>query len=90
MEKGVKLANGIVTPKAIGWFQAILANLGKENVYLKSGMTVGHLRSIDKLMVTSLMPSPKVVRPKNPPQDLEWNIGPNLTEGQRVEVLSLL
>ena len=77
-EKGVKLANGIVTPNASGRFHAILANLGHDNVCLRLGMTVGHLTSMDKATVTSLMPSPKAVRPKTPPQDLEWNIGPNL------------
>ena len=34
-EKGVKLANGIVTPKATSRFQAILGNLGNENICLK-------------------------------------------------------
>ena len=82
-EKGVKLANGIVTPKASGRSQAILANLGHENVCLRRGMTVGHLTSMDKATVTSLTPSPIAVRPKTPPQDLEWNIGPDLTAEQR-------
>ena len=58
-------------------------------------MTVGHLTSMDKVTVTSLTPSPKppakkAFWPNTTPQDLEWNIGPNLTTEQREEMLTLL
>ena len=89
-EKGVKLANGIVTPNATGEFQAILANLGNDQVCLKRGMTVGHLTAMDNATVTSLKPSPKAGRPEPFLQDLDWNIGPNLTEDERRAMLTLL
>ena len=94
-KKGMKLTNGIVTPNATSRFQAILANLGNDKVCLKRGMTVGHLTLMDKVMVTSLTPTPKppttkTVLSKTPPQDLDWNIGPNLTKNQQGEMLMLL
>ena len=94
-EKGVKLSNGIVTQNATGKFEAILANLSNDKVCLKRGMMVEQLTSMNKVTVTSLTPSPKppaekAVMSKTPPQDLDWNIGPNLSEDQREEMLTLL
>ena len=103
MEKHeVCLAKGLIplTPEA-GEEQLIMANTTDQDVWLRCRMTVGRAVSTEGCEIHGMDAEDQTrarletvqqatAEGSHEPDDLDWNIGPNLTAEQREQMLALL